>query len=87
MQQCFAACAGLDGCSQLQQLHITRCGVQQLSACRVLRQITELRLQYNEVDLPILALSLRICRSLQLSTSATTKRGQALCSHYLEAST
>ena len=50
-------CVGLDACKELRQLHISDCGWSSqlgLAACRVLRQVTELRLQDQMVDQPIL---------------------------------
>ena len=47
-------CAGLNGCKQLQQLHISDCGLAHLSRCRVLQQLTELRLHGNDIGWPIL---------------------------------
>ncbi len=47
---CFS-CAGLSGCSRLQQLHISGYNDRHLSwlpACRVLRQLTELRLWFRD---------------------------------------
>jgi hypothetical protein len=34
----------------LQQLYISGCNVHQLLACRVLRQVTELRLRFDNTD-------------------------------------
>lgn len=47
-------CAGLNGCNELRQLHIADCGLEHLSCCRVLQQLTELRLHDNDVGWPIL---------------------------------
>jgi hypothetical protein len=47
-------CTGLNGCSELQQLHISHCGLAHLSRCRVLQQLTESRLHGNEIGWPVL---------------------------------
>ena len=40
-------CAGLRGCSRLQQLYISGCHAEHLVACRVLRRMTELGLRFD----------------------------------------
>jgi hypothetical protein len=50
----YLCCAGLEACRELRQLHITDCGVQRLTACSVLKHLTELRLLYGYRGLYIL---------------------------------
>ena len=56
--QVCPCCTGLDECSELRQLHITDCGMTNelgLVACQALRQVTELRLQEQMADEPIIS--------------------------------
>lgn len=45
---------GLDGCNALRVLHISCRVGEQLPACSVLQRVTELRLQCNEILMPML---------------------------------
>ena len=47
-------CTGLNGCNELRQLHISGCGLADLPRCKVLRQVTELRLHTSDIGWPIL---------------------------------
>ena len=76
-------CIGLDACKELRQLHTNDCGMSSelgLTACRVLRQVTELRLQDQVFDQNIISFVAEAMPQLVILDISFDKHGWAITS-------